>query len=47
MGDITGGWDWMAAFGWILLILFLALIILGVAAEITRDQYGPMRRDLE
>jgi putative membrane protein len=32
MGDAAGSWGWMSGFGWIFMILFWALIMLGVAA---------------
>jgi hypothetical protein len=37
---MTGGWGWMPALGWIFIILFWVLFILGVVAEIGRDRYG-------
>jgi putative membrane protein len=32
MGDWGGGWGWGMGFGWIFMILFWALIILGIVA---------------
>lgn len=32
MGDWGSGWGWGMGFGWIFMILFWALLILGVAA---------------
>ena len=32
MGDWGGGWGWGMGFGWIFMILFWALLILGVVA---------------
>jgi putative membrane protein len=30
MGDAAAGWGWMSGFGWIFMILFWALLVLGV-----------------
>ena len=32
MGHMTEGWGWMSGFGWIFMILFWALVALGVVA---------------
>lgn len=36
---MIGDWGWMPALGWIFIVLFWALFILGVVAEIGHDRY--------
>jgi hypothetical protein len=35
--------DWMPVLGWVLIILFWMLFILGVVAESARDRFEQMR----
>lgn len=39
--------DWMPVLGWVLIILFWALFILGVVAESARDGSSKCARDAE